>query len=191
MEKSQSVSYAAPVHPERRPATPDEAKALGHPLRLRILRLCLDEELTNAEISERLGKDPGTVLHHVRMLVDHEFLAAGEVRRGRRGSRERPYHATRRSWVLDFGHQAGAAAVEVAVAEAFADELREIPPEDVLTSARLGVRLRPEDRDEMLGRLEDIVSEIDRREDPDGEPLGFYIAAHKRQLQQPRGTDDE
>jgi DNA-binding transcriptional ArsR family regulator len=179
------------VHPERRPATPDEAKALGHPLRLRILRLCLDEELTNAEISERLGKDPGTVLHHVRLLVDNGFLAAGEVRRGRRGSRERPYRATRRSWVLDFSQQPGAAAVEVAVAEAFAAELRETPPEDVLTSARLGVRLRPEDRDELVARLDDLVHEIDRREDPEGEPLGFYIAAHKRQLHRARGTDDE
>lgn len=44
----------------RRPATPAEAKALGHPLRLRIMRLCLVEELTNKQLADRLDRDPGT-----------------------------------------------------------------------------------------------------------------------------------
>ena len=42
----------------RRPATAAEAKALAHPLRIRILRLCLDQALTNKQLAERLGKDP-------------------------------------------------------------------------------------------------------------------------------------
>ena len=40
---------------ERRPATEQEARTLASPLRLRILRLCLDVSLTNKEIAERLG----------------------------------------------------------------------------------------------------------------------------------------
>src|SRR5919201_57526 len=59
----------------RRGATAEEAKAMGHPMRLRILRLCLDQELTNKQLAERLGKDPGTLLHHVRILVNAGFLA--------------------------------------------------------------------------------------------------------------------
>ena len=41
-------------------------RTLGHPLRLRILRLTLDRALTNKEIAERLDRDPGTILHHVK-----------------------------------------------------------------------------------------------------------------------------
>lgn len=154
---------------------------MAHPLRLRILRLCLDEELTNKELADRLGKDPATVLHHVRMLVDNGFLAAGEPRRGKRNSRERPYRATRRSWVLDFGVESRT-AIEIAVAEAFADELRGLAPEDVLESARMGTRLRDDDRDWLIAQLNSLVAEIERREDPDGEPLGIYLAIHRRHL---------
>ena len=159
---------------------------MAHPLRLRILRLCLDEELTNRELADRLGKDPGTVLHHVRMLADHGFLAEGKPRRGKRNSRERPYRATRKSWVLDFG-VGSKTVIEVAVAEAFAAELRELDPTDILESARMGTRLRPEDRDEIIARVRELVREIERREDPAGEPLGFYVAVHRRHL---RGADD-
>lgn len=154
---------------------------MAHPLRLRILRLCLDEELTNREIAERLGKDPGTVLHHVRMLVDEGFLVAGEPRKGRRGAREKPYRATRKSWVLDFG-VGSRTVIEVAVAQAFAAELGELEPEDILESARMGTRLRPEDRDVVIARVKELVREIERREDPDGEPLGIYLAVHRRQV---------
>ena len=34
-----------------RPPTLQEARALAHPLRIRILRLCLDRALTNSELA--------------------------------------------------------------------------------------------------------------------------------------------
>jgi DNA-binding transcriptional ArsR family regulator len=84
----------------RRPATAAEAKALAHPLRMRILRLCVDRSLTNKELAEWLGKDPGTVLHHVRTLVVNGFLVPDEVRQGAKGALEKPYRATGKSWTL-------------------------------------------------------------------------------------------
>ena len=39
-------------------------------MRIRILRMCLDEPLTNAQIAGRLGRDPASVLHHVRIATD-------------------------------------------------------------------------------------------------------------------------
>ena len=74
------------------------ARALASPLRMRILRLCLHDARTNKELADELGVNPGTLLHHIRTLVDTGFLAAGEPRRGSRGAREVPYLATRRSW---------------------------------------------------------------------------------------------
>ena len=58
---------------ERRPATDAEARALASGVRLRILRLCWDEPRTNKEIAARLDRNPATVLHHVRTLVDTGF----------------------------------------------------------------------------------------------------------------------
>src|ERR671911_2807110 len=109
---------------ERRPATAEEARALANPLRLRILRLCLDRALTNKELADRLGRDPGTILHHVRLLVATGFLAADADRRGPRGSTERPYRATGKSWTLDVGESGSGT---IAMIEAFRDEVAETP----------------------------------------------------------------
>src|ERR671938_1444951 len=89
------------IRGEKRKATDAEARALASALRLRILRLCLGEALTNKEIAARLGRNPATVLHHVRTLVDTGFLAAEPERRGTRGAREVPYRATGKSWLMD------------------------------------------------------------------------------------------
>src|SRR4051795_783858 len=92
---------------ERRPATDAEARALASAVRLRILRLCLGEALTNKEIAARLGRNPATVLHHVRTLLDTGFLVAEPERRGTRGAREVPYRATGKSWLMDGAGGAG------------------------------------------------------------------------------------
>src|SRR5687768_14537725 len=85
----------------RRPATAKEAKALAHPLRLRILRLCLHQELTNKQLADRLGSDPGTVFYHVRQLVGAGLLQQAPVRTGASGALEKPYRSTGTTWWLD------------------------------------------------------------------------------------------
>ena len=78
----------------RRPPDDAEAKALASSLRLQILRLALHEPRTNKEMAAALGRNPATVLHHVRTLVDTGFLIEQPVRRGVRGSREIPPSGT-------------------------------------------------------------------------------------------------
>src|SRR6478752_3195438 len=87
----------------RRPADEAEAKAVASPLRLRILRITLHEPHTNKEIAEVLGLNPASVLHHVRTLVDTGFLIEQPTRRGARGSRERPYLASGKSFYVSTG----------------------------------------------------------------------------------------
>jgi Trp operon repressor len=163
---------------ERRPATEDEARAMASAIRLRILRLCLDGALTNKEIAARLGKDPASILYHVRRLVDTGFLVPEPVRRGNRGSRERPYRATGKSWVLNVVEPKALKAKSVAMFEAFVAEAREVGLEQV-DMTRLGVRLTPAERAELRQRLDDLFNEyVTREQDPDGEPWSLFFAAH-------------
>jgi predicted ArsR family transcriptional regulator len=152
------------------------------PLRLRILRLCLDEERTNKELAEALRKDPGTVLHHVRVLVDGGFLAVGAARRGARGSREKPYRATGKSWQLDFREHAGSSAA--AMVEALAAELGESVhahgDEAILELTRMAVRLRPDDRAALIERLAALREEFVARDDAGGDAVSLFLALHRR-----------
>jgi DNA-binding transcriptional ArsR family regulator len=70
---------------------PEQLKALGHPLRLRVLEElgAKTETLTNRELAQRLGVDPGHLHFHVRML--HK---AGLIERAEGGQRrEKPYRS--------------------------------------------------------------------------------------------------
>jgi len=152
-------------------------RALAHPLRLRILRLTLNRPMTNRELAERLDRDPGTVLHHVRTLVRGGFLAAEPVRGGRRGALERPYRATGKSWQVRITPSADHL---VSVIDAVRDEILEAGPDATLSSMRLGVRLRPEDLAELRRRIRQLGDEFVDRDHPDGEPVGILALAHRR-----------
>ena len=169
---------------ERRPATPEEAKALANPLRLRILRLCLDEALTNKQLAERLGRDPGTVLHHVRSLVATGFLVPDEVRQGEKGALEKPYRSTGKSWTLSVGDTAAEPAASQAMLEAFLAELAEAGPDAAAGFDRLALTLNPASREELETRVLAILDEFEARPaDPDGEPYGLFLAIHRRRGQ--------
>lgn len=146
-------------------------------MRLRILRLTLDEPMTNKQLADRLGMDPGTVLHHVRALVQNGFLRADPVREGRRGALERPYRSTGKSWQVRMlptpGHSAS-------VLEAVRDELLEAGEDARLGMVRLGVRLKPDDLADLRSRLAAIGEEFVKRDDPDGMPVGILLLAHRR-----------
>jgi DNA-binding transcriptional ArsR family regulator len=163
--------------PERRPATRAEARALAHPLRLRILRLCLDEALTNRELATRLDEQPATVLYHVRTLARNGFLVAEAERRGRRGAREVPYRAPRKSCTLEL--EPGP-TTHTAPVDAFRAELAEAGPESELQSIRLGVRLPPKTLERVLRRLAAVAMTAHDADDADGEPVSIYIGVHRR-----------
>jgi predicted ArsR family transcriptional regulator len=164
-------------HADRRPATRAEARALAHPMRLRVLRLCLDEALTNRDLADRLRAEPATVLYHVRTLVRTGFLAPESERRGRRGAREIPYRATGKSWNLDFEPQGSGFLAPV---DAFRTEAAEAGAEAMLESVRLGVRLGPEALERLQRRLAEAAAEAHAADDPDGDAVSLYIGLHRR-----------
>lgn len=141
---------------ERRPATDEESKALASSLRLRILRICLDEAHTNREIARVLGRDPATVLHHVRTLVRTGFLEPQPRRALPGGGREIPYLATRKSWRISVP------ARSRTMLHAFQEELALVPVDEVDTS-RLGLRLSPADMAEFRDRLRRLLDDFEQR----------------------------
>ena len=166
----------------RRPATAAEAKALAHPLRMRILRLCLDQSLTNKQLAEWLGKDPGTVLHHVRTLVNTGFLVPDEVRPGKKGALEKPYRATGKSWTLSLEESPVPEGVDAqAMLEAFQAELAEAGPGAAAGFNRLALTLNRASREELETKVLAILDEyVTRPPDPDGETYGLLFAMHRR-----------
>ena len=72
---------------------PEQLKALGHPLRVRVLEMLGQDgewQLTNRELAQRLGVDPGHLHFHVRMLLKAGLIELAESE-GR--GREKPYRA--------------------------------------------------------------------------------------------------
>lgn len=162
---------------QRRAPTEAEAKALASAIRIRILRLCLDEALTNREIATRLGANPATVLHHVRTLVDTGFLAAQQPRRGTRGAREIPYRATGKSWTLNV--EEGPGNSSQALLDAFQQEIALVPDLRQVAMSRLGLRLTEAEYEQLRERLMTMLDELAARpRDPAGRPYSLFVALH-------------
>lgn len=147
-------------------------RALSSPLRLRVLRLCGYEARTNKELAELLDVNPGTMLHHVRTLVQTGFLAAEAERAGAKGAREVPYRATGLSWrtpLPDGGR---------VLVDTFLQQIEGLEAEQLRT-IWLGLQLSAEHRDELERRLGELAEEFKQREpDPDGEPVSLFVTLH-------------
>jgi DNA-binding transcriptional ArsR family regulator len=76
---------------------PEQLKALGHPLRVRVLEMLGQEgewQLTNRELAQRLGVDPGHLHFHVRMLLKAGLIELADDGAGR----EKPYRAVAKTF---------------------------------------------------------------------------------------------
>jgi DNA-binding transcriptional ArsR family regulator len=166
---------------DRTPATAAQAKALGSSIRLRILRLCLHDELTNQQLAARLGCDPSTAHYHARILLDAGFLERTDPRHGPTGALEKPYRSTGLSWTLDIG--ADNADATLAMVDAFRAELTEAGPESVESSSRFVLHLDRAGREEMMERIQEILDEYaatdDERRAEDQPRLGGLFVLHR------------
>ena len=167
--------------PQRRRATILEAKAASHPLRLRILRLCSYQALTNKELADRLGSQPGTVHYHVRLLVTAGLLEPAPVRTGASGALEKPYRSAGSTWWLD-GPLADAGPVAAfSPIEAFQEELREAGPASVRFFERFMLHLSPEDAVALDLELHAVLDEYVRTDDErlDQPVHGGIVVVHR------------
>jgi DNA-binding transcriptional ArsR family regulator len=78
---------------------PEQLKALGHPLRLRVLEMLgenHESEFTNRQLAQHLGVDPGHLHFHVRMLLKAGLIQLADNGHGH--GREKPYRAVARTF---------------------------------------------------------------------------------------------
>ncbi|MGH9211365.1 MAG: ArsR/SmtB family transcription factor [Acidimicrobiales bacterium] len=154
---------------------------MAHPLRLRILRICLYEALTNKQMADRLGADPATTLHHVRLLVSTGFLAEEAVRTGARGALEKPYRATGKSWILSVSRPEDQTVGQLAVVDALRAEQQAAAPDDVLARARLAVRLSAQGAVELRDRIMRLVKDVKATDDgPAADAYGLDVVLHRQ-----------
>jgi DNA-binding transcriptional ArsR family regulator len=155
---------------------PDQLKALGHPLRLRILEtLGADDgdELTNRELANRLGVDPGHLHFHVRMLLGAGLIELAD----RSGGREKPYRAVARHVRVAPELIASGAANDARAA--MLDQVRhgwaEHASSGNFRSAQLNVRLDPDQVRELFRHFVDRAAEL---EDESKDPLLITLFSH-------------
>jgi DNA-binding transcriptional ArsR family regulator len=180
---SDTDTAAPPV--QRRPPTAAEARALAHPLRMRILFACRERARTNKDLAQLLDSTPGTIHYHLKPLVEQGFLRPEASRPGPRGSTEQPYRATGKSWQLTGTPESSRTLLQVG-----ADELEAASAEAVLSLTRLGLSLREPDLTELVRRLDELVDEYSRRSltptggsagDPpdDATSVTLFVALHR------------
>jgi DNA-binding transcriptional ArsR family regulator len=184
------------VDRRRRRATVLQAKAASHPLRLRILRLCGQQPMTNKQLADRLQRQPGTTLYHVRLLVEAGLLEPASIRTGTSGALEKPYRSTGQSWWLsaygdtDDGEPYDDRDDERSLApiEAFQAELREAGPGSVRTFARCMLHLSEAEVRELDRRLLAVLDEYIQSDHQrlDRPALGGLVVLH--QLADPART---
>jgi DNA-binding transcriptional ArsR family regulator len=161
------------TNPEPQPAPrdvlqldrPEQLKALGHPLRLKVLQALgqTDQPLTNRELAARLSVDPGHLHFHVRML--HR---AGLIELAEAAGREKPYRAVAKH--LKVGPEIRAAGL---ASELQAAQLRELQrgfeahaTTGDFRSAQVHSRLAVETVRRLLNELVDTLTELEDESQP-------------------------
>jgi DNA-binding transcriptional ArsR family regulator len=153
---------------------PEQLKALGHPLRLRVLETLgeTDTALTNRELAQRLAVDPGHLHFHVRMLLRAGLIQHAETP----GGREKPYRAVAKTLkVAPELVSAGASTLHVAVMDEIQRAQQEHGSEGRFRFVRVTVRMSPEKAMEVLT---DLVPKLQEMEDESGEPLVITAIMH-------------
>jgi DNA-binding transcriptional ArsR family regulator len=153
---------------------PEQLKALGHPLRLKVLQVlgASDEPLTNRELAAHLAVDPGHLHFHVRML--HR---AGLIELAPAEGREKPYRPVAKHFKVGPEIRAAGLATELQAAQ-----LRELQrgfdifaADGGFRSAQVHAKLDPET---VRALLDELVQKLTELED-DSQPLQtITIAFH-------------
>lgn len=144
---------------------PEQLKALGHPLRLKVLQALgvSDKPLTNRELAARLSVDPGHLHFHVRML--HR---AGLIELAPSDGREKPYRPVAKH--LKVGAEIRATGLASELQGAQLRELQrgfeEHAAKGEFRSAQIHARISVDALRTLLNELVAKISELEHDDEP-------------------------
>jgi DNA-binding transcriptional ArsR family regulator len=153
---------------------PEQLKALGHPLRLRVLEALGEagSPMSNRELAQKLGVDPGHLHFHVRMLLKCGLIQQVASAKGR----EKPYRAAAKTLkVAPELVSAGASDLQATVVEDVQQGWNAYGDKGQFRFVRINVRISPEKALEVLSEL---VPRFDEIEDENEELLTITAIMH-------------
>jgi DNA-binding transcriptional ArsR family regulator len=156
---------------------PEQLKALGHPLRVRVLEMLGQEgdwQLTNRELAQRLGVDPGHLHFHVRMLLKAGLIELAEAN-GR--GREKPYRAVAKVFRIapELLAAGGASDIQAAMIDQVQRAHGLYSGDGTFRSAQLEVKLSVEAAVTLMGQFLDSARSD---EDDDADKVVLTVFAH-------------
>lgn len=161
--------------------SPAQFRALGHPLRHRLLNLLRQRPATLAQLASALGSTKGTVGYHVQLMVDAGLVRLAGTRRVRGGT-ERYYEPVGSG----LRHDTDAADRTAFLVQAALDEMLPHRPGDEDVAVLRHVRLTPAQARDVAARIERFATDehLAGGEGPDepGDPHGLLCCLYRANI---------
>ncbi len=182
----EDVPVTMPELPPKLPVnTAQQFKAIGDPLRWRILSIIQNQPATAKQIAQRLKASHGTIGYHLQVL-EEAGLARVAARRLVHGIVAKYYTRTARIFVFDLPDEiAGDTAIGLQIMtdarDEYAETLATTREEDTFCGSSFPhARLSPERAKVYKERLDGIAEDFLREvPDPDGQIYGLLISMFK------------
>jgi predicted ArsR family transcriptional regulator len=186
--------------------TPQQLRALTHPLRLRILGILRTEGATTATaLAQRLGLNTGATSYHLRQLAQHGFIVDDETRGNGRERWWRAAHASTRTSLEEYPDPADKEALDAYLQTVVviytqmlqqAIEERSTLPDDWRNASTMSdwrFRLNPEQAERLIHVVSELIEEFEETEklpleDEAGVPYTVMFASFPRPGGQFGGT---
>ncbi|WP_431898454.1 ArsR/SmtB family transcription factor [Nonomuraea sp. bgisy101] len=150
--------------------TSAQFKALGHPVRQRMMNVLRQRPATLAELASALGSAKGTIAYHVRVLREAGLVRLAYTRQVRGGTEQ---YFTRAAGVIRLASEMGA---EFLLKEAMAEMLpvRQDQGHTVLQH----LWLTPEEAGALVTRIKEFAAAQRENDDRRGEPYGLLLSLY-------------
>ena len=161
---------------------PEQLRALGDDLRAKIVVLLRERAASITELAEKLELPKGTVGHHVKVLEKARLIRVVRTRKVR-AMTERYYGRTARLFLFKSSDDADGEGVRDVVAASLrtvADEMLPSADDDQTTFAVLRINLGDENAVRFVRRLNRLMRDFRKADDPEGQPYGLAISLYRR-----------
>ncbi|MFD1546135.1 ArsR/SmtB family transcription factor [Nonomuraea guangzhouensis] len=169
--------------------SPAQFKALGHPLRHRLVNLLRQRPATLGELTAALGSTKGTVGYHVRVLRDAGLVRLASTRQVRGGTEQR-FELISKEFRLDEECGDGAKFL----LDAARAEMSPTRSDDPGHTALRHLWLTPDEARALAERLDTLVGDRQPASGPETEAYGLLLSLYRAdipRLPPARGSDEQ